>query len=147
VPWTPYPGPCTLYPGPGPPPSPRSSDPEHVNHRRATENDQMSTDLRLLPHNQESISRAIYGLSKVLLGPAMPYHSTPCRRPPLKRHQSRFRGGFLQGRWPAAVLLPPWIPHAIRACAQLLHAEHLHSNVMSCLVVLCCIYAVIYHVL
>jgi hypothetical protein len=51
------------------------------------------------------ISWGIQGLPKALLGPAMPYHG-------------RFRGGRLQGGWSAAVLQPPWIPHAIRAWLQ-----------------------------
>jgi Zn-dependent protease with chaperone function len=38
---------------------------------------------------QGRFSGGIHELSKVLLKPAMPYHSTPCRRPPLKK---RFQG-------------------------------------------------------
>jgi hypothetical protein len=59
------------------------------------------------------VSRGIRGRPKVMLAPGMPYHSMPCRQPPLKRPYGRFRGGCLQGGWPAAVSLPPWIPHAI----------------------------------
>jgi hypothetical protein len=58
--------------------------------------------------------RVIHGLLKVLLGPAMPYHILPCGQPPLKRPYSLFRGGRPQSGLPAVVLLPFWIPHAIR---------------------------------
>jgi hypothetical protein len=37
---------------------------------------------------QGRISRGIQRLPKILLKPAMPYHSTPCERPPLKRPYS-----------------------------------------------------------
>jgi hypothetical protein len=40
-----------------------------------------------------------HGLTKVSLGPAMPYACTPCRQPLLKLH--------------VAVFLPPWIPIAV----------------------------------
>jgi hypothetical protein len=50
--------------------------------------------------------RGSYGLPKVSLGPAMPYPSTPCRRPPLKWPYSVFMGGRPQGRQHAAVFLP-----------------------------------------
>jgi hypothetical protein len=38
------------------------------------------------------ISWGIHGLPKVSLMPAMPYHSTPCDREPLKRPYRHFRG-------------------------------------------------------
>jgi hypothetical protein len=63
---------------------------------------------------QSCISWGIHGLSKVLLGPAMPDHYMPCGRPPHKRLYSHFRGGRRQeGRF-MGVLLPLWIPHAVR---------------------------------
>jgi hypothetical protein len=46
----------------------------------------------------------------------MPYHSTPCGRPPMKQPHGCFGGGCPHGGWPAAVLLPPWISHATWAC-------------------------------
>jgi hypothetical protein len=52
---------------------------------------------------QALISWDIQGLLKVLLGPTMPYHSTPCGRPPLKWLYDRM-----------AVLLPLLIPHILR---------------------------------
>jgi hypothetical protein len=55
-----------------------------------------------------------HGLLKVSLGPTMPYPSTPCGRPPLKRPHGCFRGGHLQGKRPWAVFLPLWIPHDVR---------------------------------
>jgi hypothetical protein len=65
---------------------------------------------------QGRISRGIHGLPRVSLRPALPYPSTPCRQPPLKRLYSHFRDGHPQVGRSAAVLLPPWIPHAIRPC-------------------------------
>jgi hypothetical protein len=58
---------------------------------------------------QTCISWGIYRLPEVSLGPPISYHSTTCRRPPLKRPFSHFRGGSLQGPWPApaAVLDTP----------------------------------------
>jgi hypothetical protein len=47
-----------------------------------------------------------HGLLEISLGPAMPYPSTPCRRPPLKLSYGRFRGDHLQSRRPAAVFYP-----------------------------------------
>jgi hypothetical protein len=38
------------------------------------------------------MARESHGLPKVLLGPAMANHSTPSRRPPLKRPYRHFRG-------------------------------------------------------
>jgi hypothetical protein len=55
-----------------------------------------------------------HGLLKVSLGNTMPYPSTPCGRPPLKRPHSRLEVGRLQGERPAAVSLPLWIPHDVR---------------------------------
>jgi hypothetical protein len=60
------------------------------------------------------MARGGHGLLQVSLGPTMPYPSTPCGQPPLKRPHGRLRGGCLQGKWPVAVLLPPWIPHDVR---------------------------------
>jgi hypothetical protein len=37
----------------------------------------------------------------------MPYHSTPCGRPPQKKPKNTFRGGSRLGRQPIAILLPP----------------------------------------
>jgi hypothetical protein len=65
---------------------------------------------------QGHISRGIQVLHKVLLGPAIPYHSMPCGWSPLKQPYGQFRGGYLQGRWPVAVLLPLWIPYAVPLC-------------------------------
>jgi hypothetical protein len=42
---------------------------------------------------EERDSSGIHGLTKVSLGPAMPYHSTPGRQPPLKRPYNCFKGG------------------------------------------------------
>jgi hypothetical protein len=53
------------------------------------------------------IGRGGHGLLKVSLRPTMPYPFMPCRQPPLKRPHGRFRGSRLQGKYPAAVLLPP----------------------------------------
>jgi hypothetical protein len=64
---------------------------------------------------QVRISWGVHGLLKVSLGPAIPYHSMPHGRPPLKWPYCRFRGGRPKEKQPLAVLLPPWIPHAIRA--------------------------------
>jgi hypothetical protein len=41
-------------------------------------------------------------------------HSTPYGRPALKRPYGHLRGGCPQNGGPVA-LLPPWVPHAIRA--------------------------------
>jgi hypothetical protein len=56
-----------------------------------------------LTFSQARVSWGIHGLLKVLLG-SLPYLSTSCRRPPLKRHYGRFRAGR------------SWIPPAIRTC-------------------------------
>jgi hypothetical protein len=60
------------------------------------------------------MARGSHGLPKVSLRPVMPTLSLPCGRPPLKWRYAHFRGGCPQGGWPAAVLLPPWIPQAVR---------------------------------
>jgi hypothetical protein len=65
---------------------------------------------------QGRISRGIYELPKVSPESAMPYPCTPYGQPPLKRPYSCFSGGHPQGGRPAAVLLPPWISHAVRLC-------------------------------
>jgi hypothetical protein len=49
-----------------------------------------------------------HGLLEISLGPTMPDLCTPCGRPLLKQPLGQFKGGHPQGRWPAAVLLPPW---------------------------------------
>jgi hypothetical protein len=67
---------------------------------------------------QGRMARGGHGLPEALLGPAMPDPSMPCGQPPLKWPYGRFRGGHLQGWRPAAVLVPPWIPHAVRMCFQ-----------------------------
>ena len=54
------------------------------------------------------------GLLKVSLGPAMHYPFMPCRQPPLKGPQGRFRGSHPQGELPLALLLPLWIPREVR---------------------------------
>jgi hypothetical protein len=46
----------------------------------------------------------------------MPFHFKPCSRPPLKWLYGRFRGYRPHRGRPAAVLLPPWIPHTVRLC-------------------------------
>jgi hypothetical protein len=51
------------------------------------------------------MARGGHGLLKLSLGLTMPYPSTPCGWPPLKQPQSKR---------PAAILLPPWIPHDVR---------------------------------
>jgi hypothetical protein len=56
-------------------------------------------------------------MAKVSLGPAMPYPSTLCERPPLKQPYARFRGGHPQGRWPAAIFYLLGHPHAVRLCS------------------------------
>jgi hypothetical protein len=45
---------------------------------------------------QGRISRGIHELPKVLLGPVILNHSTPCGRPPLKKPFGCFRDGGLQ---------------------------------------------------
>jgi hypothetical protein len=60
------------------------------------------------------MARGGRGLLKVSLGSAMPYLSTPCKQPLLKRPHGRFRGDRPQGERPVAILLPPWIPHVVR---------------------------------
>jgi hypothetical protein len=47
-----------------------------------------------------------HGLSKVLLGPAIPYPFTPCGQPPLKRSYIYFSGGRLQDGRPRAAFYP-----------------------------------------
>jgi hypothetical protein len=59
---------------------------------------------QLLPLRR--ISRGDHGLQKAFLVPAMPYPSTPCGLPPLKRPYSCYSGSHPQGRWPAAVFYP-----------------------------------------
>jgi hypothetical protein len=51
-------------------------------------------------------ARGRHGPSIVSLGPAMPYSSIPCGRPPLKMPYGRFRGNRLQGGRPAVVFYP-----------------------------------------
>jgi hypothetical protein len=53
-------------------------------------------------------------LSKVLLESPLLYHYMPCGWPFLKWPYSRFRGYRYHGKRSKVVLLPPWIPHAIR---------------------------------
>jgi hypothetical protein len=65
------------------------------------------------PHHGRR-ARGGQGRPKVSLGPTIPHPSTSCRQPPLKWSYGLSRGGRLQGRRRAAVLLPPWIPHAVR---------------------------------
>jgi hypothetical protein len=52
------------------------------------------------------MAKAGHGLLKVSLGSTMPYPSTPCGRPPLKRPYGRVRGGRPQGRRIAAIFYP-----------------------------------------
>jgi hypothetical protein len=52
------------------------------------------------------MARGGHGIPRVLLGPAMPDPSTPCRWPLLKRSYSRFRGGCQHGGRPAVVFYP-----------------------------------------
>jgi hypothetical protein len=67
---------------------------------------------------QAHMTWGIHGLPKVLLELSMPYHSTPCRRSPLKWRYGRFRGGCPQGAQPAAILLLHLIPCTILVYAQ-----------------------------
>jgi hypothetical protein len=60
--------------------------------------------------NQAHISLDINGLLNVLLWPAIPYHSTPCRRPPLKLTQGHIMGGHLQSGHPLVVFHPLGYP-------------------------------------
>jgi hypothetical protein len=39
-----------------------------------------------------------------------------------------FQGGRLQGRWPVAVSLPPWTPHANRVCEFVRHRIQGHRR-------------------
>jgi hypothetical protein len=48
-----------------------------------------------------------HGLPKVSPGPAMPYPSVPCVRPPLKQSPGHFRGGSTAGRTACGHLLAP----------------------------------------
>jgi hypothetical protein len=48
------------------------------------------------PFPYGTVARGGHGLPKLLLGPAMPYPSTPCGQPSLKWPYSHFRGGL----WP-----------------------------------------------
>jgi hypothetical protein len=57
-------------------------------------------------------------LPEVSLGPAMLYPSTPCGQPPLKRPYGCFEGGCLLIGLPTTVLLPHWIPDAMRLWAS-----------------------------
>jgi hypothetical protein len=65
---------------------------------------------------QGRISWGIHGLPKVSLGPAIPYHSTTCGRPTLKRPFGCFRGGLQPSHYPLGY---PKLPHAIRPCCLL----------------------------
>jgi hypothetical protein len=47
---------------------------------------------------------------RVSQGPALPYTSKPCGRPPLKRPYGCFRGDCPQSRWPAAIFYPLGYP-------------------------------------
>jgi hypothetical protein len=51
-----------------------------------------------------------HGLPKVSLGPTMPYPSTPCKRPPLKRLYGCFRGGHPQDKQPVTFFYPLGLP-------------------------------------
>jgi hypothetical protein len=51
------------------------------------------------------MARGGHGLLKVSLGPAMPYLLHPAGEPPLKRPNSRFRGGPQSG-WLATIFYP-----------------------------------------
>jgi transcription elongation factor Elf1 len=65
------------------------------------------------------MARGIHGLPKVSLGPAMHNPCTPCGRATPKRPSSHFYGGPPIGRVACGRFLPPWIPHAVRACVRL----------------------------
>jgi hypothetical protein len=56
---------------------------------------------------QARISWGIHGLPEVSLGPAMPYLSTPCRRPSCNGKAGGMRLSY-------TFLLSPWMPHSIR---------------------------------
>jgi hypothetical protein len=56
---------------------------------------------------QVRISRGIHGLPNVSLGLAMPYHSTPCRRLPLKQPYGRLKVDGPQDGWLGTIKLPP----------------------------------------
>jgi hypothetical protein len=69
-----------------------------------------------MARQQGWISRGIHGLPKVLLAPAIPYNSMPYMWQPLKQPNSYLRGLPPEGSGLAAVLLHPWILHAIHIC-------------------------------
>jgi hypothetical protein len=60
---------------------------------------------------QARIPWGIHGLPKVSLGPTISYHSTPCRRPPLKRLWGRFRpsGWAAYHLWKKTWILFNWV--------------------------------------
>jgi hypothetical protein len=64
----------------------------------------MTSMISFITHGR--LAWGIHGIPNVSLGPTMPYPSTPSY-------------GRIKGGRPAAVLLPLWIPHAIRLCLLL----------------------------
>jgi hypothetical protein len=56
------------------------------------------------PHG--CMARGGHAIPNVWLGPAMPYLSTSCGRPPLERPYGHFRDGRPQREQPAAILYP-----------------------------------------
>jgi hypothetical protein len=60
--------------------------------------------------NQGRKAKGGHGLPNISLGLAMPY--------PLHLTGGHFRGSRPQSGGPAAIFLPPWIPHAVRLCCE-----------------------------
>jgi hypothetical protein len=70
--------------------------------------------------------RGGHGLSKVSLGPTLPYPSTLCGWAPLRPYGC-FRGGP-SAEWAAfSRFLPPWTPHAVRLWEWLIVLAFLFS--------------------
>jgi hypothetical protein len=68
---------------------------------------------RVVTSAQALISWGIHGLTKVLLRPALPHQLPLLRAATPKTALWAFQGQT------AAILLPLWIPHAIRSCVSL----------------------------
>jgi hypothetical protein len=69
----------------------------------------------------------------------MPYQSTPCGWPPLKWPYAHFRGSCLQGGGLVAILLPPWIPNALRTWCNFLSGPFLLKGIALYSIALHCI--------
>jgi hypothetical protein len=69
---------------------------------------------------QARTGRGIHGLPKVSCGPTMPDPYMPCGRATPQMALRPFGGGPSTGWAACGRLLPPWIPHAVRACSPTL---------------------------